>query len=335
MLDDGLLESAKYFVFFIAIAAVAFGGFHLMRSTLKTQYPVMVVVSESMVPTLGVGDFIIVGSVDDFDALTAAPPPDGEIIVFKRSSSSNEYIVHRAIEKELNDDVWWFTTKGDNNWGRDPQPTPEGRVMGKVVGRLPVLGYFPLFIKTLRGFLLVAGFMALVFFADYIIPRKEGEPTGGRFPLWSLAPFLVAPAVIVVLWYLPGRHLMYELFALIAWYVGCVVAPLAFEDDDMGLMVWLYHFVLAMVPLACDIVWWTTGITPSNWWTGEGSTVPITWLLQKETAAFAQAFNRLALLLLPGCFIFFTFIAFKRRNVKLFHLLSRKMRGVSTASADF
>ena len=81
-MGDGWKEYLKYFAFFVVIAVVAFGGINVLKVSLKTKYPVMVVVSQSMVPTLGVGDFIIVGQVRDFDEVVAEPQPDGDILVF-------------------------------------------------------------------------------------------------------------------------------------------------------------------------------------------------------------------------------------------------------------
>lgn len=323
---DGWKEYLKYFIFFIILAGIALGGMQVLKSGFKTQYPIMVVVSQSMIPTLGVGDFILVGQIESFEELVAESMPEGEIIVFLRPGSTNEYIVHRAVDKFLMNGEWQFVTKGDHNSGQDSRPVSEDRVMGRVVGKVPVLGYFPLFIKTSRGFLFVAGLMALVFFADYLMPERRVERAGGRFPVLSLVPFVVAPAVLVSFMVMPDTHLDYELFALGAWYVGCLVAPFAFDDDDMGLMFWLYHFVLVMIPLANDMVWWMTGITPSNWWLVEGSTVPITWLLQKESALFFEAFNRLALLLVPGVVLFLVLTALKRRGVGGLTGLSARLR---------
>ena len=65
---------------------------------------------------------------------------------------------------------------------------------------------------------------------------------------------MAAPLTYLVFWLSPDNHLQYELAALALWYLGCLVAPLAFEDDDMGLMFWLYHFVLLMIPIGCDII---------------------------------------------------------------------------------
>ena len=327
-MNAGLKEYAKYFLSLVVIVGVAFGGVHLLKSTLKTKYPIMVVVSKSMVPTLGVGDYILVDHIDEFDDVVAAPQPEGDILVFLRPHSSDEYIVHRAVRKILREGEWWFVTKGDHNLVEDSQPVREGNVVGRVVARAPIMGYFPLFIKTSRGFILVAGLMALIFFADYVLPDKRAEGTGGRFPWASLIPFSAGPLLFLAFWFVPKLQYELELLALASWYVGCLVAPLAFEDDDMGLMFWLYHFVLTVIPLGCDLVWRTTGISPSMWWDTKGSTVPITWLLQRETPMFYRAFYRFALIVLPGCTFYLLMVAAKRRSVQTLVMLSKLIRNV-------
>jgi len=327
-LGDGLKEYLKYFAFFIVIAIVAFGGIQVLKASLKTQYPVMVVVSESMIPTLGVGDFILVGQIQDFDDVVAEPQPEGDILVFLKPGTSDEYIVHRAVEKTNNNGEWYFVTKGDNNAVQDGRPVKESNVMGKVIGNIPILGYFPMLIKTSRGLITVVGLMGIVFFADYIMPDKREERTGGKFPWLTILPFIVAPLVFIFFSFMPDNRLDLELAALAAWYLGCLIAPIAFEDDDMGLMFWLYHFVLTMIPLGCDLVWWMTGITPSEWWYVEGSTVPITFLLQRETPMFIEAFEQFAILLLPGCALFFIITMLKRRGFESITTLSRWIRRV-------
>ncbi len=327
-MGDGLKEYLKYFAFFIVIAIVAFGGIQVLKASLKTQYPVMVVVSESMIPTLGVGDFILVGQIQDFDDVVAEPQPEGDILVFLKPGTSDEYIVHRAVEKTNNNGEWYFVTKGDNNAVQDGRSVKESNVMGRVIGNIPILGYFPMLIKTSRGLITVVGLMGIVFFADYIMPDKREERTGGKFPWLTILPFIAAPLVFIFFSFMPDNRLDLELAALAAWYLGCLIAPIAFEDDDIGLMFWLYHFVLTMIPLGSDLVWWMTGITPSEWWYVEGSTVPITFLLQRETPMFIEAFEQFAILLLPGCALFFVITMLKRRGFESIMTLSRWIRRV-------
>jgi len=326
-LDPRYKEVIKYGVAFAVLLLAFFGGSYILKGFLGTEYPMMVVVSESMVPTLGVGDYIIVAQIPDVNSMPAAPQPDGEIIVFLRPGSSDEYIVHRAIRKLGDGGTVSFVTKGDNNAFPDGTPVPASNIMGKVIGHVPLVGYFSLFIKTTRGFGLVLAFMALAFFIDYILPPKRH--VGGRFPVLSLVPLAVAPLVAASFWLIPnsGTHLGLESLALGVWYLACLLTPLAFHDDDSGVMLWLYHLVLIMVPIAADMVWWTNHITPSMWWVSRGSTVPINWLLIQEQPAFDTVFNSVLRSLIPGVVIFVVVLYAKRKGWEPFASLQRRLRG--------
>ncbi len=326
-MDPRFKEVIKYGVAFAVLLLAFFGGSYILKGFLGTEYPMMVVVSESMVPTLGVGDYIIVAQIPDVNTIQAASQPDGEIIVFLRPGSTDEYIVHRAIRKIESGGTVSFVTKGDNNAFPDGTPVPASNIMGKVIGHVPLVGYFSLFIKTTRGFGLVIAFMALAFFIDYVLPPKRA--LGGRFPILSLAPLAVAPAVAASFWLAPDgtTHLGLESAALGVWYFACLLIPLAFHDDDSGVMLWLYHLVLIMVPIACDMVWWTNKITPSMWWVNRGSTVPVNWLLIQEQPAFDVVFNSVLRSLIPGVVIFVVVLYAKRKGWEPFASMQRRLRG--------
>ena len=327
-MDDGTKEIIRYGATFIVLIAAFYGGMYLLRNTLGTENPMMVVISQSMIPTLGVGDFIFIEAIDDFDDVGVAPPPDGDILVFIRPGFEDEYIVHRAIDKHENDDGWVYTTKGDNNMFPDGVPVPERLVIGRVINRMPVVGYFSLFIKTMKGFAMVALLMLIAFFYDGFLPTRDQERQGGRIPWFSLTPFSVALLILFMIYYNPRKNnALIEFVALGAWYVGSAILPLAADDDDMGIMVWLYHLVLLMIPIACDLVWYTMHITPSNWWDFQGSIVPVTWLLMEESAAFNRAFMRITLYLLPGILVFLGLMYLKRRGVEPFRSISYKLQG--------
>lgn len=194
---------------------------------------------------------------------------------------------------------------------------------------MPVIGYFSLFIKTMKGFGFILGLMAVSFFYDNILPKKEGQELG-KFYFFSLLPFMIAPIVLVKIWIAPENHALLEIISIVAWYIGCVILPLSTEDDDMGLMFWLYHLVLLMIPIACDLVWWRTGITPSQWWQIQGSIVPVSWLLMEETVRFNQAFNLIMIWLFPGIIIFLGLLYAKRKGIEPVAKISRKIRNIDS-----
>lgn len=324
-MDDNTKEIIRYGATFIALIAIFYGGSLVLKNTLGTSNPMMVVISQSMVPTLGVGDFIFIEAIDNFDNVEIGEPPTGDILVFRRPGFNEEFIVHRAIGSVKTDDGWIYQTKGDNNAFPDGFQVTEDLVIGRVVNRLPIIGYFSLFIKTMKGFGLILVLMAVSFFYDNILPNKPEKTEKGHFNYLALIPFAVAPLILVKIWIQPADHALLETIAIIAWYIGCMVLPLITIDDDMGLMFWLYHLVLLMIPIACDLVWWTTNITPSNWWHIEGSTVPISWLLIQETSLFHKAFNQTLNYLGPGIILFLGLLYAKRSKIQPIKNLSDKL----------
>jgi len=326
-LDPRAKEIIKYGVAFAVLILVFFGGTYVLKGVLGTDYPMMVVVSQSMVPTLGVGDYIFVGKIADTKNITTGTNPDGEIIVFLKPGSTEEYIVHRAIRKVTSSGEVKYVTKGDNNLSADGVPVPPENVMGRVIGHIPIIGYFSLFIKTMRGFGLVIGFMALTFLIDYVLSPKK--PVLGRFPVLSLVPLAVAPIAVASFWFISSNstHFMLDIVAVISWYIACLIIPLAFHDDDTGAMLWLYHLVLVMLPIACDITWWSYNITPSMWWVQAGGTVSVNWFLLQEKASFATVFDSVVKTLVPGAVIFVVTLFAKRRGWEPFASWQRKLRG--------
>ncbi len=139
------------FVMMITFTVVAFASFwYGLRAALTTEHPLLVVSSESMVPTLHVGDLIIVRGVNVND-IKAAPYPNGDIIVFRSPIDPNVLIVHRAVGKAYEDGEPTFITKGDRAFSPDPWRVKGEQVVGKVVFRIPLLGYATLFFQTPTG----------------------------------------------------------------------------------------------------------------------------------------------------------------------------------------
>jgi len=159
-----------------------------IRATYRTDYPLLTVASGSMRPTLNIGDLIMVHGVLNVAELKAAPNPEGDIVVFRNPNDKGELIVHRAINKTLHEGLWFIRTKGDANptpdpWsGLDPLDTwnymiSEKLLIGKVVGRVPWLGYVPLYIRTPTGIILLIALILIVIFAEYIpVSSRKQKP---------------------------------------------------------------------------------------------------------------------------------------------------------------
>jgi len=162
-------ESVKTIII-LAIILISTVGFVLgLRAVLKNEFPLMVVFSESMIPTLNVGDIIVIQGGLNADEITVAPAPNGDIIVFREPGDPNDFIVHRAIDKASGG----FVTKGDNNPYPDRDPVPENNIIGKVIYRIPLLGYLFLFLRTPLGLIVFITLILIFMFQEHIFQRKE------------------------------------------------------------------------------------------------------------------------------------------------------------------
>jgi signal peptidase I len=177
----------------IFIVAVVLGFFYGSRLVLNNQYPMLAVASGSMCTlpgpycdgwshpfewTLHVGDLIVIQGVNVSD-IYAAPFNEsgrsGDIIVFHQLYS-DELIVHRAIDKQVEDDNISFVTKGDGNSGPD-QPIPADHVIGKVILRIPWIGHLALFMRNSSGIYLIIALIAILIIIELIIPVfREKKP---------------------------------------------------------------------------------------------------------------------------------------------------------------
>jgi signal peptidase I len=91
----------------------------------------MEMMAGSMHPTLEVGDMLVVEGDANKSQMYAAPYPEGDIIVFQ---VNGEIIVHRAVERIVDNGSVSYITQGDANMVPGPgSPTAAENVIGKVV----------------------------------------------------------------------------------------------------------------------------------------------------------------------------------------------------------
>ncbi len=159
-----------------------------LRAALGTEYPFLTVASGSMRPTLNVGDLIVVQGIWNASDLKAAPRPVGDIVVFRSPRTEGELIVHRAVNKVYHNGLWYIETEGDANGSTDVwtgSDTWQGMIsekilVGRVIGKVPLLGYVPLYIRTPIGFLVIAILVVIIIFAEYIpIPSRKKSASQG------------------------------------------------------------------------------------------------------------------------------------------------------------
>ena len=188
--DSGLRRFWKNsYVKTILLAAIIVGGvvafWFGLQAGLRTQYPLLTVASGSMVPTLNVGDLIAVQGVSNVADLNAGANPVGDVVVFRRPPANDELIVHRAVNKTFYEGLWYIRTKGDANSGPDTwtgRDTYGGMIsqnllIGKVVGKVPWLGYIPLYIRRPEGITLIIVLMVIIILAEYIPEMSKKQKT--------------------------------------------------------------------------------------------------------------------------------------------------------------
>lgn len=153
----------KYIIIAVIIVGVVWIGIRLAFGVIN---PFYVVASESMVPRLNVGDFVVVSHNIPFNELKVK-----DIIVFKEPVPDGEEadaIVHRVNEiltDPQGNEV--ILTKGDANSGSIPGidfPIYETNYVGKVVVDIPKLGLVTKAISPPVNYIIIAIILVILFF---------------------------------------------------------------------------------------------------------------------------------------------------------------------------
>ena len=130
-----------------------------------------VIVSPSMVPTIKVQDGIIIQRIE------AEELNKGDIISFLSSDMRYQgmVITHRivGIEKSQSGD-YLFRTKGDNNSVEDSALVKSSDIYGRVIFKIPFLGYIRQFLSNYMGwFLCIVVPLLYIIITEIIKVRKQ------------------------------------------------------------------------------------------------------------------------------------------------------------------
>ncbi len=212
-------ESFQTILVILLIVTFVFSAWYGSQLLLNTSIPpALAVISGSMdmasygqsqtafhpfARTLQIGDLIIIQGVDA-NSLNSAYP-DSDIIVFHRPDNPAELIVHRIVSKTKIDDKLYFFTKGDGNppviwpnsqesmhdkWYNSNSTIPLGAVsqdlvIGKVIMRIPFVGYIPMIIQAMIGgnsysiLAIIIMLIVLLILIEVVLPivkNKESRP---------------------------------------------------------------------------------------------------------------------------------------------------------------
>ena len=113
-------------------------------------YGAYIIVSGSMEPIIKVNDAIVVKRTD------ATNIKVGDVITYKSVEPSyyGIMITHRVIDIINENGVTKYVTKGDHNETRDINPISVDQVYGKVIMRIPKIGYIQYFLATAYGWII-------------------------------------------------------------------------------------------------------------------------------------------------------------------------------------
>ena len=182
-------EYVKTTIMVILLIAVVFGFWYGSQLALNTQYPALAVASGSMCKvqhmycdgwshpfgqTLHKGDLIIVQGVNPED-IYAAPYPYGDIIVFHEPLGDDTLIVHRAVDRKVEDDKIFFKQEGDGNGPGTGSWIPADCVVGKVILRIPWIGHVALFLHNSSGIFIIIILIVILVIVEFVIPVFSSE----------------------------------------------------------------------------------------------------------------------------------------------------------------
>ncbi len=153
--------TARVVLLIIILFAATYGGVDVLRLALHSDSPLMVVSSGSMIPTLNVGDIIIVRGVDPHVVTVRT------IIIFHSPYEWDMPIVHRVIAVLNDGGQLSFETKGDNNQVQDGWKVPAANLIGVYVMKIPYLGLISLELRGPLGVTLIILLVALIIAVEY------------------------------------------------------------------------------------------------------------------------------------------------------------------------
>jgi len=185
-------ESIELVIFVVVAIALAYGLNVGIRAYSGSETSLVVVETGSMQPTL-VGIYVFDGethtttwspfSGDDLfvKQMPANELQLGDIIVFEDPRGGEIPIVHRIVEKYEKEGIYYFRTSGDNPWTNkqvDWWEVRQDHIIGKVIARVPRIGYFHLSIQTSFGRLILLVAIVGLIASMFLFPEKSEDEQG-------------------------------------------------------------------------------------------------------------------------------------------------------------
>ncbi|MGY5873065.1 MAG: signal peptidase I [Candidatus Thorarchaeota archaeon] len=162
-------EVTKTLFVIAIIVGVTLGGYGIFTVAMGSSSPLVVVESDSMIPTLYRGHLLI---------LQARAPDQiqvGNIIVFD-AGYHDKPIVHRIMRIENVSGELHYFTQGDNNALEDPGYRTIDDIIGVVTLAIPYIGHVTLFLHEPYGFaIVIILFLALLILPEFFMKDDKEE----------------------------------------------------------------------------------------------------------------------------------------------------------------
>lgn len=138
------------------------------------RYEHFVIVSDSMEPTINVGDVVIINNATEPDTLQS-----GDIIAFETTINDQLVtVVHYIHDIEISNDQRIFTTIAENADNPDVWSLNDDDITGTYVLRIPQIGRFLLFAQSPVGRMVIIIDIILIYLLYRMFfkrDKKEGE----------------------------------------------------------------------------------------------------------------------------------------------------------------
>jgi signal peptidase len=166
----------------VAVVLVVLIFWYGLRFFFRTEYPILAVASGSMEPVLYAGDLIFVEGIEDFGDIHVAPKDaehPGDVLVYQ---GSTDLIVHRAIDKKVNDGRITFIIHGDANPHGANEQVTEDRIIGRYIGfKVPWLGNVALFFEPLERKVAFIALWVMILVIIELVPSVRKRDKGDNY----------------------------------------------------------------------------------------------------------------------------------------------------------
>jgi len=159
----------------MTVAGFAIGIALALAAPLAFDARPLVVLSGSMEPALGTGDVSVVRSIAPLDARP------GDIVTFRDPDNAERLITHRVRAMRVQGDAVVFRTRGDANNVSERWRVPASGEIGRVIYRIPKLGWALAYARSKGLFvLLLGGALALLVVLELTAIWRPEEGDGDQ-----------------------------------------------------------------------------------------------------------------------------------------------------------